>query len=204
MENNKLQFSNAEILHYKKLISNRFVENPRMSLLFNKDKKSFKKNVFNLVNYCFHIALNTNGVYVAKNKKTIVLFYEQTKLKKTFSDYLRYLNVVKSIPISNLKNVLRNEKEIKKHKLKLDNYLYVWFIAQEEGYGKLDGLNEINKMLFKQSNAKELPILFETSDIRLIRFYKHVGFDVYKKLKRGDETIYFFADKKTLNNSFSS
>lgn len=204
MENNKRQLSDAEILHYKKLISNRFVENPRMSLLFNKDKKSFKKKVFNLVNYCFQVALNTNGVYVAKNKKTIVLFYEHTKLKKNLSDYLRYLNVVKSIPISNLKNVLHNEKEIKRHKLKLDNYLYVWFIAQEEGYGKLDGLNEINKMLFKLSNERELPILFETSDIRLIRFYKHVGFDVYKKLKRGDETIYFFADKKTLNNSFSS
>ncbi len=204
MENNKRQLSDAEILHYKKLISHRFVENPRMSLLFNKDKKSFKKNVFNLVNYCFQVALNTNGVYVAKNKKTIVLFYEHAKLKKTFSDYLRYLNVVRSIPISNLKNVLHNEKEIKRHKLKLDNYLYVWFIAQEEGYGKLDGLNEINKMLFKLSNERELPILFETSDIRLIRFYKHVGFDVYKKLKRGNETIYFFADKKTLNNSFSS
>ncbi|WP_299441551.1 hypothetical protein [uncultured Aquimarina sp.] len=204
MEKNKLQFSDAEILHYKKLISNRFVENPRMSLLFNKDKKSFKKNIFNLVNYCFHVALRVNGVYVAKNKKTIVLFYQNNKLKKTFSDYCRYFNVIKGISILNLKNILSNEKEIKKHKLKLDNYIYVWFIAQEEGYGKLDGLHEINQMLFKLSSTTKLPILFETSDIRLIRFYKHVGFDVYKELVCDKETIYFFADKKTLENCFRS
>ncbi|MBC8753354.1 hypothetical protein H2O64_01645 [Kordia sp. YSTF-M3] len=198
MENNKLQFSKAELLHYKKLISNRFIENPRMSLVFNKEKKSFKKNVFNLVSYCFHVALRANGVYVSKNKKTIVLFYENKKLKKTFSDYCRYFKVLKGVPVANIKSILNNEKEIKKHQLKLDNYIYVWFIAQEEGYGKLDGLNEINQMLFKLSNTTKLPIIFETSDIRLIRFYKHVGFDVYKKLKSGSETIYFFADKKTL------
>ncbi|MFT5890573.1 MAG: hypothetical protein ACI9Y7_000666 [Dokdonia sp.] len=200
MENKKPQFSDAEILHYKKLISTRFIENPRMSLLFNKDKKSFKKNIFNLVDYCFHVALNLDGVYVAENKKTIVMYYENTKLKKTLSDYYRYFKVVKGVPISNLKRILSNEKKIKRHKLKLDNYIYVWFIAQEEGYGELDGLNEINKMLFKLSNTTQLPILFEVSDIRLIRFYKHVGFDVYKKLVIGEETIYFFADKKTLEN----
>ena len=200
MENNELQLSDTEIVHYKKLLTNRFIENPRMSLLFNKNKKSFNKNIFNLVNYCFHIALKANGVYVAQNKKTIVLFYEHSKLKKSFSDYCRYFNVIKGISFSNLKNVLNNEKEIKKHKLKLDNYIYVWFIAQEEGYSSLEGLNEINKMLFRLAETAKLPILFETSDIRLLRFYKHVGFDVYKKLDSGSETIYFFADRKTVEN----
>ncbi|WP_298512088.1 hypothetical protein [uncultured Kordia sp.] len=197
MENKQL-LSKAAQLHYIQLISNRFLKNPRMALLFNKNKKSFQKNVFNAVNYCFRVALNNNGVYVAENKKTIVLFYEHQKLKKTFGDFCRYLNVVKGIPLTNIKKVLQHEKEVKKHKLKLDNYIYVWFIAQEEGYGSLEGLNEINKMLFRLSETNKLPILFETSDIRLLRFYKHVGFDVYKKLKNEEETIYFFADKQTL------
>lgn len=192
MENTKEQFSDTELLHYKELITNRFVQNPRMALLFDKEKKNFKKNIYNLVDYCFEVALKSNGVYVAANRKTIVLFYEQKKLKKTVSDYLRYLKIIRGIPFANFKSILRNEKEVKKNKLQLDNYIYVWFIAQEEGYGKLDGLAEINKMLFELSDATKLPIIFETSDIRLIRFYKHVGFDVYKKLKNREETIYFF------------
>ena len=196
---NKQQLSKEEQLQYIQLISNRFLKNPRMALLFNKGKKSFSKNVFNAVNYCFKVALHNNGVYVAENKKTIVLFYEHQKLKKNFGDFWRYLKVVKGIPLANIKKVLHNEKEVKKHKLKVANYIYVWFIAQEEGYGSLEGLNEINKMLFRLSKERKLPILFETSDIRLLRFYKHVGFDVYKKLKNGEETIYFFADKKTLD-----
>ena len=195
---NKKQLSREEQLHYIQLISNRFLKNPRMALLFNKNKKSFKKNVFNTVNYCFKVAMYNNGVYVAENNKTIVLFYEHKKLKKRFEDYYRYLKVVRGISLANIKKVLQNEKEVKKHKLKVGNYIYVWFIAQEEGYGSLEGLNEINKMLFKLSATRNMPILFETSDIRLLRFYKHVGFDVYKKLKRENETIYFFADKKAL------
>ncbi|MEM6717984.1 MAG: hypothetical protein AAF611_01580 [Bacteroidota bacterium] len=197
---NKQQLSKAEQLHYIKLISNRFLNNPRMALLFNKNKKSFPQHVFNAVNYCFQVALRNDGVYIAENKKTILLFYEQQKLKKNFRDFCRYLKVIKGIPLANMKKVLQNEKEVKTHKLNIANYMYVWFIAQEEGYGSLEGLNEINKMLFKLSNQRNLPILFETSDIRLLRFYKHVGFDVYHTLKRQDETIYFFADKKTLTS----
>jgi len=169
MENNRLHLSKSERLHYKKLIVKRFIKNPRMSLLFNKEKRSYEKNVFNLVDYCFDVALKSNGVYIAKNKKTIVLFYENNKLKKTFSDYYKYAKVISGIPFSNLKRVLRSEREIKKNKLKLDNYIYVWFIAQEDGYGKVDGLVEINKMLFSLSNTLKLPIIFETSDVKLLK-----------------------------------
>lgn len=169
-----------------------------MSLLFNKEKKSFKKNVFNLVDYCYNLALKANGVYVAENKKTIVLYYEKKKLKKSFGDYYRYLKVAKGISIFNLAAVLRSEKEIQNHKIKLDNYIYVWFIAQKEGYGKLDGLQEINQMLFTMSHKTNLPIVFETSDTKLIKYYKHIGYDVYKELERGDETVYFLADQDTV------
>lgn len=198
MENNRLEFSKADVLHYKELIADRFVDNPRMSLLFDKSRKNFKKNVFNLVDYCFQIALNINGIYIAKNRKTIVLFYQHKKFKRTLADYLRYFRIIRTIPFFNFRKILANENEIKKRKLKLDNYIYVWFIAQERGYGKLDGLNEINKMLLNLSHISQLPILFETSDVRLINFYKHVGFDIYDKFTLSEETIYFFADKETL------
>jgi len=55
-----------------------------------------------------------------------------------------------------------------------------------------------NKMLFSLSNTLKLPIIFETSDDKLLNFYKHVGYNVYKELVSGEKTIYFFADIKTL------
>ncbi|WP_299680103.1 hypothetical protein [uncultured Tenacibaculum sp.] len=183
--------------YYKKLITERFLYNPRMSLLFSKEKKDFNKKVFHLISYCFSIAVKQKGVYVSNNKKTIVLFYEQEKFRKSLGDYIRFFNVIKSISFLKLKRVLKNEKEVKEHKLKLSNYIYVWFIAQDKNYKKLDGLVEINKMLFDLARKRKLPILFETSDYRLLNFYKKAGFDIYNQMVREGEIIYFFADKLT-------
>lgn len=197
----KEPLSKAAQTHYIQLISNRFLKNPRMALLFDNSKPKFSRNVFNAVRYCFHIAMKNQGVYIAENKKTIVLFYEHQKLRKTFGDFCRYLKVLQGIPLKNVRKILQNEKRVKANRLPVNNYIYVWFIAQEKGYGRLEGLNEINKMLFKISSTTQLPILFETSDTRLLSFYKHVGFDVYKELTNGKETIYFFSDTKTLKNN---
>jgi len=204
MENNNQELSKSTQLYYKQLITERFIDNPRMSLLFDNKRKNFKKNVFNLVNYCFTIAIKLDGVFIAKNKKTIVLFYEKNKFKKTLRDHFNYLKVVKGISLSNIRKVLKNEKLVKKYQLKLDNFIYVWFIAQQKGYGGLDGLNEINKMLIKISKTSELPILFETSDNKLLNLYKHVGFKVYKKLKNGEKTIYFLSNINSIKQKTST
>ncbi|MDC9723530.1 MAG: hypothetical protein PSN34_12280 [Urechidicola sp.] len=204
MENNNQKLSKSTQLYYKQLITERFIDNPRMSLLFDNKRKNFKKNVFNLVNYCFTIALKLDGVFIARNKKTIVLFYEKNKFKKTLGDHFNYLKVVKGILLSNILKVLKNEKVVKKHQLKLDNFIYVWFIAQQKGYGGLDGLNEINKMLIKISKTSELPILFETSDNKLLNLYNHVGFKVYKELKGGEKTIYFLSNINSIKQKTST
>ena len=197
MDNSSFNIKEEDHFFYKKLITERFLNNPRMSLLFSKEKKDFNKKVFRLINYCFSIAVKQKGVYVSNNKKTIVLFYEQEKFKKSLDDYIRFFNVIKSISFFKLKRVLKNEKEVKEHKLKLNNYIYVWFIAQDKNYKKLDGLVEINKMLFDLARKRKLPILFETSDYRLLNFYKKAGFDIYNQMVREGEIIYFFADKFT-------
>lgn len=193
MENNFLLTSKGEAQHYKELITERFLGNPRMALLYDKGKPSFRSNVSSLVNYCYTIAERLNGVYVAKNKKSIVLFYEKKRFRKTLGDFFRYLRVARGIPLSNIGGVLRREKLIDKNKMQLDNYLYVWFIAQDAAYTKLDGLIEINTMLSAYAQNIGLPILFETSDKRLLRFYKHAGFDLYKTLEVDHETIYFYS-----------
>lgn len=197
MVKNSLQNSDQDRRFYKEMITRRFLNNPRMAMIFGKNKLSLPRKVANLVNYCFEIALRLDGVYVATNRKTIVLFYEKKKFKKTWKDHLRYLKVALSIPLKNLPDVMKKEKEVTQRRIALDNYLYVWFIAQEEDYNKLDGLVEINKMLAIKAKDLELPIVFETSDRRLLRFYKQAGYTQYNTLERGSEITYFFTDNHT-------
>ena len=197
MENNYFNIKEDDYNFYKKLITERFLNNPRMCLLFDKSKNNFYNKVFNLVNYCFLIAIKQRGVYITNNKKAIVLFYEQEKLKKSLDDYINFFKVIKNIPFFKLINVLKNEKEVNKHKLKAKNYIYVWFIAQDKEYKKIDSLIEINNVLFDLAKNSKLPVIFETSDTRLLHLYKRAGFEIYNKVKIRKQIIYFFTDKHT-------
>lgn len=197
MVRSSFQNSNIDFDYYKNLLARRFLSNPRMGMVFGNRKSSLPRKVANFVNYCFDIASRLDGVFVASNRKTIVLFYEKKKFKKTWKDHMRYLGIALSIPVLKIPKVLKIEREIAQHRIQLDNYLYVWFLAQEEEYSKLDGLVEINKMLAAKAEDLGVPLVFETSDIRLLRFYDQAGYTRYAKLKRGDETTYFFVDDQT-------
>tara|TARA_B110000908_G_C10199051_1_gene424444 strand:- start:237 stop:851 length:615 start_codon:yes stop_codon:yes gene_type:complete len=202
METLKERVTNKEKKQYINLITERFLTNPRMSFLFDHQKgKKYYKSVQKLVEYCFHIALSLNGFYISKNKKTIVLFYEKKEFQRNKQDYLRYFKVLIRIKMRKLFIILGNEKKIKKNRLKIDNYIYVWFIAQEKEYRKLDGLIEINTMLFEYAKKKNIPILLETSNLAVLKLYKRAGFKVYKKQKTEEGTLYFFIDKFNLDKT---
>lgn len=198
MENKLKTLSEKEETYYIKLLTERFLDNPRMQTLFGeKSSNNYKKSVNNLVKYCYHLANKLNGVYLAKNKETIVLFYEKQHFKQNVSDYWRYFKIAKGIGVSRIKSVIKKENEIKKQKLKLDNYLYVWFIAQNENYRKVDGIIEIKKMLLDYAKERNLPILLETSNNLLLNLYRRGGFEVYNTYPDGENTVYFM-----VNNSF--
>lgn len=201
MEMSKLDLSKKEKTYYIDLITERFLDNPRMLFLFNNEsEQKYYKCVKKLVEYCFYLALRLDGVYISKNKKTLVLFYEKNKFKQKYSDYIRYVKVLLNIKSRNIIEVLNNEKKIKENRIKLDNYIYVWFIAQEKKYGKLDGLTEVNNMLTNYCKNKNLPILLETSNLNVLNLYKRAGFKVYNVQKIKNNVIYFFADKLTADS----
>ncbi|CAI8248116.1 MAG: Uncharacterised protein [Polaribacter sp. SA4-10] len=74
-------------------------------------------------------------------------------------------------------------------------------MAQEKEYRKLDGLIEINTMLFEYAKKKNIPILLETSNLAVLKLYKKAGFKVYKKQKTEEGTLYFFIDKFNLDKT---
>lgn len=194
MESVNLKLSKTEQIKYINLITKRFLKNPRMIFLFDESNpKKYYHKVRILVEYCFHLALRLNGVYISKNRKTLVLFYENDKFKKSIWDYYRYLKVLFNIRIDKIVKVLKNEKQINNKRLNTENYIYVWFIAQEKKYGKLDGLIEINNLLNQISVNKKLPILLETSNKKVLNLYKRAGFKIYNTLKKDKDIVYFFS-----------
>ncbi len=170
-----------------------------MVMLFGSPRSpSFSKKVERLVRYCFFLAKRCNGIYIARNKQTVALFYEKQKVKHRLADYMRYIKVVLDIGLYRLPAVLRRESMIARHKLKVSNYLYIWFIAQTAGYGRIDGLVEINNKMFELASHNRIPILMETSDERLLKLYCRAGFCVYDVIGTEDKKTYLLADRNTI------
>lgn len=182
------ELSKNEII---KIVSTRFESNPRMLSLFDVNSHGFQKNILNLVEYCYHIVQRLGGVFVASNQKTIIFYYLKSSFSQNFSDYFRYLKIVFTISPKNILTNLKRETLIKKTRLDVSDYIYVWFLAQEKGYGKIDGLIEVQQHLFKLSKEKKLPILLETSNEEVLTLYLRASFKVYHILETKGEKIYF-------------
>ncbi len=183
------------------LVSERFESNPRIKALFDKKDNCFKDNVRNLISYCFTLAYRLNGVFIASNQKTIIFHYEKKRFNQTIEDLFRYSKVILGIKLSKIYVNMRRERIIKKSRLSFPNYIYVWFLAQEKGYGRLDGLIEIQHFLFSEAIIKNLPILLETSNEDVVKLYQRASFKIYNEMIVDNETIYFlFADVDTASN----
>lgn len=174
------------------LIVDRFIDNPRMQLIFEKTSYYYPQHVHDLVRYCYRIALRLGGVFESSNRKAITLYYRKSQFHRNIIDLLRYLKVALDIGIRNIPKVLKQEKTIALKRKPLKDYIYVWFLAQDRNYKRLDGLIEIRDHLIRLSKSSQLPILMETTNSALIKFYHRAGFLMYDMHQIGEEQIYFF------------
>lgn len=173
------------------IVSERFESNPRLKALFDINDSHYKTNVKNLINYCYNISERLNGIFVATNQKTIIFYFLKSEYGQSIADLWRYAKVILAIKIRKLWSSLKREQIIKKSRLSLPNYIYVWFLAQEKGYGRIDGLIEIQKFLFAEALEKNLPILLETSNEDVVKLYQRASFTIYNELEIFGEKIYF-------------
>lgn len=174
------------------LIAYRFLDNPRMKLLFDFKSYQYPAYVRYLIRYCYKIAQRLGGVFEASNKKTIMLYYRKSLFHRNLIDFFRYVRVALNIGIKNIPKIAKQEERIKQHRMDLKDYIYVWFLAQEHGYGKLDGLLEVRDHLLLLSHLYNLPILLETTNPDLIKLYSRAGFKQYEVQEIGNEKIYYF------------
>lgn len=163
------------------LLTNAFLNNPRMFSLIGKNAMNFAKKVGMILHYTYTLAKRINGVFFSTNEKTVMLYYRKSDFRHNFQDYRNYLKIALfCVPPSNLLSALRREKKIASLREKKEDYLYVWFLAQEETYDKLDGLREAKIFLLNKAKELNLPILVETTEKRLLILYRRLGFDIYR------------------------
>ncbi len=161
------------------LLTRAFLQNPRMQSFVRGGKPTFRK-VRPIMEYAYGIAHRLGGVFWAKNEKTVVLYYQKSRFSQSWSDMLNYLKIVlHCVGLRRVPSLYQRERLIKQMRASDSDYLYVWFLAQDRNYHKIDGLIEVNKHLIQRAKELQLPILIETTDKRNLSIYKRVGFKIY-------------------------
>jgi hypothetical protein len=160
------------------IVSNAFVENPRTQAMMKKGNPD--RSVRLMTEYAYDLITKFNGVYLSKDKTTVLFYYRNSDYKRSFTDYLKYGKMfLRAIRPSQLFPTLRREKKIKSLRKPYDDYIYVWILGSVQDKTSIRGLADIRNHLFGLSKELNLPILIETTVEKVLKLYKFVGFETY-------------------------
>jgi len=162
------------------IVSNAFEQNPRvMSMVKQKDPS---RNVRLMTEYAYQLVEKFNGIYLSKDKTTVLFYYLESQYKRSFIDYLKYGKMfMKAIRPSQLMPTLKREKHIKSLRLDYEDFIYVWILGSDPNKTSIRGLADIRNHLFGLSEKLQLPILIETTVEKVRKLYHYVGFEEYHK-----------------------
>ncbi len=179
-------FKNPANLKLHGLLVSRFKNNPRIKLLLGKSHGSCSIKLKLLITYVICRIENFGYILSDSSKNSSLLYFRKSEFKFSLQDTLRYIYLlVKVIGISRVPNLLYQERLIKQIRNRnaganlCADYLYVWFLAQEKNYSKIDGLLSLRRLIFDKADFLNLPIYIETSEQRLVPLYQRMGFTFY-------------------------
>lgn len=162
------------------IVSQAFVENPRTQAMMK--KKNPVRSVRLMTEYAYDLIDKFNGIYLSKDKTTVLFYYRKSEYKRSLLDYLKYaLMFLRAIRPSQLFPTLKREKIIEGFRLGYDDYIYVWILGSVQDKTSIRGLADIRDHLFGLSKDLGLPILIETTIEKVLKLYKFVGFEEYHK-----------------------
>lgn len=160
------------------IVSNAFIENPRTQAMIKKGNPA--RSIRLMTEYAYDLITKFNGVYLSKDKTTVLFYYRNSEYKRSFLDYLKYAKMfLQAIRPSQLFPTLRREKKIKSLRKPYDDYIYVWILGSVQDKTSIRGLADIRDHLFGLSKDLNLPILIETTVEKVLKLYKFVGFETY-------------------------
>jgi len=180
------------------IVSNAFEQNPRvMSMVKKKDPS---RNVRLMTEYAYQLVEKFNGIYLSKDKTTVLFYYLESQYKRSFIDYLKYGKMfMKAIRPSQLMPTLKREKHIKSLRLDYEDFIYVWILGSDPNKTSIRGLADIRNHLFGLSEKLQLPILIETTVEKVRKLYHYVGFEEYHKWEDTEAGInVWFLERKLI------
>ena len=180
------------------IVSNAFEQNPRvMSMVKQKDPS---RNVRLMTEYAYQLVEKFNGIYLSKDKTTVLFYYLESQYKRSFIDYLKYGKMfMKAIRPSQLMPTLKREKHIKSLRLDYEDFIYVWILGSDPNKTSIRGLADIRNHLFGLSEKLQLPILIETTVEKVRKLYYYVGFEEYHKWEDTEAGINVWFLERKLN-----
>ena len=180
------------------IVTNAFEQNPRvMSMVKKKDPS---RNVRLMTEYAYQLVEKFNGIYLSKDKTTVLFYYLESQYKRSFLDYLKYGKMfMKAIRPSQLMPTLKREKHIKSLRLDYEDFIYVWILGSDPNKTSIRGLADIRNHLFGLSEKLQLPILIETTVEKVRKLYHYVGFEEYHKWEDTEAGINVWFLERKLN-----
>jgi len=170
------------------IVSNAFEQNPRAQAMMK--KKNPARSVRLMTEYAYDLVEKFDGIYLSKDKTTVLFYYLNSQYRRGLVDYLKYgMMFLKAIRPSQFFPTLKREKYIKSLRLDYPDYIYVWVLGSVPDSTSIRGLADIRDHLFGLSKTLQLPILIETTVEKVLKLYKYVGFELYHKWDDHDAGI---------------
>jgi hypothetical protein len=162
------------------IVSSAFEQNPRVVAMMK--RRDPARSVRLMTEYAYHLVGKFDGIYLSKDKTTVLFYYRKSAYKRDLVDNLLYGKMfLQAIRPSQLFPTLKREKYILSLRPDYPDYIYVWILGSLPDKTSLRGLADIRDHLFGLSEKLQLPILIETTVEKVLKLYKYVGFEEYHR-----------------------
>ena len=162
------------------IVSSAFEQNPRAVAMMKKNNPA--RSVRLMTEYAYQLVEKFDGVYLSKDKTTVLFYYKKSQYRRGLIDYIRYGKMfMKAIRLSQLIPTLKREKYITSLRSDYEDYIYVWVLGSDPNTTSVRGLADIRDHIFGLSEKLQLPILLETTVEKVRKLYRYVGFEEYHK-----------------------
>ncbi|MEZ5071098.1 MAG: hypothetical protein R2751_09040 [Bacteroidales bacterium] len=161
-----------------RIVSHAFEQNPRIQVMSKRNR--VERCVRLMTEYAVRLLGKLDGIYLSKDKSTVLFYWQKSLYRRDLSDKLHFLWMsVRAIRIGQWLPTSRREKFIDNLRPPYKDYIYVWILASDPKGNSVRGLTDIRNHLFSLSEERGLPILIETTVEKLLKLYHYVGFSTY-------------------------
>ncbi len=173
-----------------RILAESFKTNPSALWVIKQDEKVLQR-LQALVSYAVRIGISQGGVYLSNDKSTAAICFQEPAKFKLSSYWYQLVLIIKAIGFSRVPQVLEREHYLKKHRPSVP-YLNFWFLGADPNRKGSKGAFGIKQAIFELADARQLPIILETSVARNKLIYERYGFYVYHTWQKSNNYTLWF------------